>query len=71
MLLSSLSNVPGPQSTVWLCGEAVDDLMFYTFVPLGVYIGVISYAGKVSTGVCCVPSCEPDATRIATSVNPE
>ena len=50
---------------MWLCGEAVNDIMFYTFVPLGVYIGVLSYNGKVSTGVCCVPGCEPDAGRIA------
>jgi diacylglycerol O-acyltransferase len=60
-----LSNVPGPQSQVFLCGSPLDDLMFYSFVPLGVYIGVISYNGKVSTGVCCVPECEPDASRIA------
>ena len=60
-----LSNVPGPQSQVYLCGSPLDDLMFYSFVPLGVYIGVISYHGKVSTGVCCVPECEPDASQIA------
>lgn len=60
-----LSNVPGPQSQAWLCGVPIDDLMFYSFVPLGVYIGVISYNGKISTGVCCVPSCEPDASRVA------
>ena len=60
-----LSNVPGPQSEARLCGEPIEDLMFYSFVPLGVYIGVLSYNGKVSTGVCCVPSCEPDAWRIA------
>ena len=60
-----LSNVPGPQSQAWLCGEALDDLMFYSFVPLGVYIGVISYNGKVSTGICCVPECESDAALIA------
>ena len=50
---------------MFLCGSPLDDLMFYSIVPLGVYIGVISYNGKVSTGVCCVPECEPDASRIA------
>ena len=60
-----LSNVPGPQSEAWLCGQPIDDMLFYSFVPLGVYIGVISYNGKVSTGICCVPECEPDASRIA------
>jgi hypothetical protein len=60
-----LSNVPGPASEAHFCGQPLRDLMFYAFAPLGVYIGVLSYNGRVSTGVCCVPECEPDASRLA------
>ena len=60
-----LSNVPGPPAPMALCGVEMQQLQFYVFAPLGVYIGVISYNGTVSTGVCCVPECEPDAHAIA------
>jgi len=60
-----ISNVPGPPSAAYLCGQKLEDLMFYAFAPLGVYIGVLSYNGMVSTGICCIPSLEPDAGRIA------
>jgi len=60
-----LSNVPGPPTAAYFCGQKVEDLMFYAFAPLGVYIGVISYNGTVSAGICCMPDLEPDAGKIA------
>lgn len=46
-----VSNVPGPQDKVHLAGQGIDDLMFFLFSPLNVYLGIITYNGKVSVGV--------------------
>jgi hypothetical protein len=60
-----LSNVPGPQQTEHMCGVACDDMSFYTFTPLGVYLGVLSYADKVSVGVVTGTAGEPNAKNLA------
>ena len=60
-----LSNVPGPPSAAFLCGQELDDLMFYAFAPLGVYIGCITYNGKLTAGFCCAPDLEPQPSKIA------
>mmetsp|Transcript_1815 Transcript_1815/g.2419 ORF Transcript_1815/g.2419 Transcript_1815/m.2419 type:complete len:93 (+) Transcript_1815:50-328(+) len=46
-----LSNVPGPRNEVTICGKVVDDLQFFMFSPLGLYLGLISYNGKVSMSI--------------------
>ena len=46
-----LSNVPGPQQLIHLAGAAVENVEFYLFGPIGVYIGVFSYNGAVSITV--------------------
>jgi hypothetical protein len=43
-----LSNVPGPQQQVHLAGAALDNMEFYLFSSVGVYVGIFSYNGKVS-----------------------
>ena len=46
-----LSNVPGPQGPVSVCGTEVDDLQFLLSTPRSCYFGILSYNGKVSCGV--------------------
>lgn len=46
-----LSNVPGPQGPVSVCGTQVDDLQFLLSTPRSCYFGILSYNGKVSCGV--------------------
>ena len=60
-----LSNVPGPPTAAFLCGERIEEMMFYSFVAIGTYVGVLSYNGKVSVGISSAPSLEPDVSRIA------
>lgn len=43
-----LSNVPGPQRTVHIAGQAVKNLSFYLVSPIGTYLGVLSYNGWVT-----------------------
>lgn len=65
-----LSNVPGPSDEVALCGQPIDDMMFYAFAPIGCYLGVISYNGIVSLGVVTARSGESDASRLAKHWSP-
>lgn len=44
---AQLSNVPGPQRTVHLLGAKVEEISFYLFAPIGLYMGLMSYNGKV------------------------
>lgn len=46
-----MSNVPGPQCKVHLAGKELDDLVFYLYSSLDVYLGIITYDGKVSVGI--------------------
>jgi WS/DGAT/MGAT family acyltransferase len=52
-IMGVLSNVPGPQNSVYFCGKMVDDIMFW--IPqtnaLGIGISIFSYDNKVSVGV--------------------
>ena len=43
-----LSNVPGPQQLVHVAGIPLDNMEFFLFGAIGVYIGVFSYNGQVS-----------------------
>lgn len=44
---ATLSNVIGPLEEVNFMGKAVDDLSFYAMVPLGLYLGVVQYKGRI------------------------
>jgi len=48
---AQISNVAGPQDVAHLAGVEVDDLMFYLFSPLGMYIGILTYNGKLSVAI--------------------
>lgn len=43
-----LSNVPGPQKAAYIKGNKVQDLQFGLYSSNGLYLGIISYDGKVS-----------------------
>lgn len=60
-----LSNVPGPQTAAYLGGKMISDMSFYSISPLGLYVGIVSYNGKVSCGVVTSRSCEPRPDSIA------
>ena len=62
---AQLSNVAGPQERIHLAGAVVDDLMFYLFSPLGIYLGLLSYDGKVSAGINVDGSLGVDPKEIA------
>lgn len=47
-----LSNVAGPQKKVHLGGYEVEDLRFLIYGTMGLYMGLLSYAGSVSCGIC-------------------
>merc|ERR1719323_2051144 len=59
-----LSNIVGPAETAYLAEQPIDQISFYALVPLGFYIGVVSYNNKISCGVTLRTECEPDVTRI-------
>jgi WS/DGAT/MGAT family acyltransferase len=48
-----VTNVPGPQHSIYLAGGKVEDLMFWVphTVPLGIGISLMSYNGKVYMGI--------------------
>lgn len=46
-----LSNIPGPQSQLFLGDIALDDMRFFLFAPFGLYIGILSYNGKVHVSI--------------------
>eukprot|EP00927_Polykrikos_kofoidii_P069657 TRINITY_DN65213_c0_g1_i1.p1 TRINITY_DN65213_c0_g1~~TRINITY_DN65213_c0_g1_i1.p1 ORF type:complete len:477 (-),score=69.32 TRINITY_DN65213_c0_g1_i1:91-1521(-) len=59
-----LSNVMGPASEAKFCGQPLDDLSFYALSPIGLYLGILSYNGKVRLGVVIDQACEPDASKL-------
>ena len=50
-----MSNVPGPQGICYFGGNEVDELTFYTFLPVGCYCGLVSYNGRVSCSFASDP----------------
>ena len=65
MMDAVVSNVPGPQEKVHLAGQGLDDLMFFLFSPLNVYLGIITYNGKVSVGVNFGAELKQDPAQLA------
>ncbi len=61
-----MTNVPGPQQTLWLAGAAIDSLMFW--VPqsgdIGMGVSIISYGGNVQFGIVTDRGLCPDPDRI-------
>lgn len=68
-----LTNVPGPKKLLSIAGLDVKRMMFW--VPqaarLGLGISILSYAGTVSIGILCDPSCVPDPGALALDIHSE
>lgn len=49
---AQISNVPGPQQVATLGGHELDDMRFLLNSPLGFYVGLLTYNGKLSASFC-------------------
>jgi WS/DGAT/MGAT family acyltransferase len=62
-----MTNVPGPQTALWLAGARIDSLMFW--VPqsgdIGLGVSILSYAGSVRFGIVADRGLCPDPARIS------
>jgi diacylglycerol O-acyltransferase / wax synthase len=62
-----MTNVPGPQSPLWLAGARIDGLMFW--VPqsgdIGLGVSILSYDGAVRFGIATDRGLCPDPERIS------
>ncbi len=62
-----MTNVPGPQSPLWLAGARLDGLMFW--VPqsgdIGLGVSILSYDGAVRFGVAADRGLCPDPDRVS------
>lgn len=61
---ATLSNVIGPLQEVKFMGQAVDDLSFYCMCPVGLYLGVVQYQGRIKVGICSDGQLEPEPKRL-------
>jgi WS/DGAT/MGAT family acyltransferase len=68
-----MTNVPGPQQTLYLSGAAIDAMMFW--VPqsgdIGLGVSILSYAGSVRFGVVSDRKLCPDPDRVIDRFAPE
>jgi hypothetical protein len=67
-----VSNVPGPQAPLYMCGQRVSDMHFW--VPqsgsIGVGISVLTYAGRVHFGVIADRELVDDPAALADRFGP-
>ena len=56
-----LSNVPGPARPQHFSGAALKDMYYYLFSPIGVYCGMLSYAGNVRSCLRAADHCPTTA----------
>ncbi|NJD31838.1 MAG: wax ester/triacylglycerol synthase family O-acyltransferase [Gammaproteobacteria bacterium] len=68
-----VSNVPGPQSPLYMCGQRITEMYFW--VPqsgtIGLGISILSYAGKVYFGVIADRSLVKDPGKVVERFAPE
>jgi len=60
-----ISNNAGPQEHIYINGNKIVDMSYYAFAPIGLYFGVLSYAGSVSASIALDPSCDMAADNLA------
>jgi len=67
------SNVPGPQSPLYLCGQRISEMYFW--VPqsgsMGVGVSILSYAGKVFIGMIADRELIADPQQVVDRFGPE
>merc|ERR1712125_74592 len=68
---ATLSNVAGPRVMVSMFGKVVQDMTFYAYAPIGLYLGLISYAGKVSVSIVSDSDIMTDANELGKHWRPE
>ncbi|CAJ1405659.1 unnamed protein product [Effrenium voratum] len=59
-----LSSVMGPTEEVQMFGQALKDLSFYAMPPLGVYIGILTYNGRVKVSITTDMEAETEPKRL-------
>jgi len=68
-----VSNVPGPQSPLYVCGQRVSEMHFW--VPqsgtIGLGVSILSYAGQVHFGLIADRQLVTDPGRIVGKFGPE
>jgi WS/DGAT/MGAT family acyltransferase len=68
-----VTNVPGPPTTLYLCGKPIKRTVFW--VPqagkLGLGLSIFSYAGQVHMGIAVDVGLVPDAAALAAAVDAE
>jgi len=68
-----MTNVPGPQQPLYLCGGAIDSLMFW--VPqsgdIGMGVSILSYNNEVQFGVATDRKLCPDPDKVIERFVPE
>lgn len=67
------SNVPGPQASLYLCGQRIAEMYFW--VPqsgsMGVGVSILSYAGKVFLGMIADRDLIADPQQVVDRLGPE
>ena len=67
------SNVPGPQTSLCICGQRISEMYFW--VPqsgsIGVGVSILSYAGKVFFGLIADRACVPEPQRVVDRLGAE
>jgi len=68
-----VSNVPGPQSPLYMCGQRVSEMHFW--VPqsgtIGLGVSILSYAGQVHFGLIADRNLVRDPDRVVEKFAPE
>ena len=68
-----VSNVPGPQVPLYLCGQKISEMYFW--VPqsgsMGIGVSVLTYAGQVYVGMIADRNLVPDPQRVVDLFAPE
>ena len=68
-----VSNVPGPQSPLYICGQRVSEMHFW--VPqsgtIGIGVSILSYAGQVHFGLIADRNLVKDPDRVVRKFAPE
>lgn len=68
---AQLSNVPAPQRQVKVFGKKVEQISFYLFSPLSVYLGILSYNGQVTAAFNLDSGLDVDPNKLTKHWNQE
>ena len=66
-----LTNVPGPQKTLYFAGEAIESFLFWVPGRFGMGISIASYSGQVRVGLATDAGLVPDPEAIVAGFHQE